>query len=77
MFKEIKEANDKDMDKIEAVLVDSNDYTHGDLRVVLEAIHVQQTVQQALINTYALRHYLKELDPEEHLPLNRLKTMQQ
>ena len=63
------------MMRIEYVLSLSEDYSQQDLRVVLEGIHLQQSAQQALMNTYALRANLKDIDPEEFLPPRRLEDM--
>ena len=63
---------DKAMAKIEDVLNTSDDYNQDDLRVLLEAIHLQQSIHQANMNTYAIRYYLKDFDG--HLSEQMIKT---
>ena len=54
--------------KIEEVLNKSDDYSVMDLQVLLEAQYVHQSAYQTLLNTYAIRWFLKEVDKLNRLP---------
>ena len=77
IFKDAKAEQEKCMLKIEEVLNKSDDYSVMDLQVLLEAQYVHQSAYQALLNTYAIRWFLKEVDKLNRLPESKLKLIQQ
>ena len=55
----------------------TDDYSPIDLQVILEALHIYDSAYQALLNTYAIRWFLKEVDKKNNLPENRLIELQE
>ena len=58
------------------VSLKQNYYSPIDLQVILEALHIYDSAYQALLNTYAIRWFLKEVDKKGNLPENRLIELQ-
>ena len=46
----------------------TDDYSPIDLQVILEALHIYDSAYQALLNTYAIGWFLKEVDKKGNLP---------
>ena len=71
-----KEVHEKVIQKFERMVSLTDDYSEIDLQVILEALHIYDSAYQALLNTYAIRWFLKEVDKQGNLPENRLIELQ-
>lgn len=75
-FESMRDQQQKSLEKVEELVALTDDYSAFDLQVILEAYHIYESASQALLNTYAIKWFIKEVDKQKNLQGDKLDRMQ-